>query len=83
MCSARSACSAPYSAESYGYGWEIAREGSLRIIWHSGWHGGSGLRAYNGIYPDHKATIIILANLDYVDPVLIVNNLEHMLFSTT
>jgi len=83
MCSARPSCSAPYTAESYGYGWEIAQEGSLHVFWHGGWHGGSGLRAYNGLYPDHKVTIIVLGNLDYTDPASIAQELEHMLFGTT
>ncbi len=33
-----------YTTSFYGYGWEIGREGSLRVIWHGGWHVGSGLR---------------------------------------
>jgi D-alanyl-D-alanine carboxypeptidase len=68
-----------YTGSHYGYGWVIDQEGSLRVIW----HGGSinGYRAYNGWYPDQKATIIILDNLDTADPVPIANALENMLFS--
>lgn len=80
MCSAQSACSAPYTAEAYGYGWEIAREGSLTVFWHSGRHGGSGLRAYNGLYPDHRVTITVLDNLDYADPAATAQALERLLF---
>jgi D-alanyl-D-alanine carboxypeptidase len=68
----------PYT-ESYGYGWGINQEGSLRVICHSGWI--SGFRAYNGWYPDHQTTIIILDNLDTADPVPIAIDLQGMLFS--
>jgi CubicO group peptidase (beta-lactamase class C family) len=67
----------PYK-ESYGYGWGINQEGSLRVISHSGWI--SGYRAYNGWYPDHQTTIIILDNLDTADPVPIAIDLQGMLF---
>ncbi len=67
-----------YTGSHYGYGWVIDQEGSLRVMWHNGWI--NGYRAYNGWYPDQKATISILDNLDTADPVPIANTLESMLF---
>ncbi len=66
----------------YGYGWVIDKEASPPVIWHNGLI--NGYRAYNGWYPDQKATIIILENLDNQntsDPVSIAITLQHMLFS--
>lgn len=57
--------------------------GDRQFLWNGGWHGGSGLRAYNGLYPEQKVTIIILGNLDYANPVPIANELERILFSKT
>lgn len=68
-----------YVGSHYGYGWVIDQEENLRVIWHNGWI--NGYRAYNGWYPDQRATIIILDNLDIADPVPVANTLEHMLFS--
>ena len=70
-----------YAGSHYGYGWVIDQERSLRVIWHNGWI--NGYRAYNGWYPDQKATIIILDNLDTADPVPIANALESLLFRNT
>ena len=61
----------------------VAQEGSLHVFWHGGWHEGTGFRAYNGLHPEQKVTIIILGNLDYANPMPIANELERMLFSTT
>ncbi len=63
----------------YGYGLVINKEASPPVIWHDGRD--SGYRAYNGWYPDQKATIIILDNLDTVDPTPIAQVLKSMLFS--
>lgn len=63
----------------YGYGWVIDKEASPPVIWHDGRD--SGYRAYNGWYPNQKATIIILDNLDTADPTTIAQVLESMLFS--
>lgn len=80
ICSPQSsACFAPYTVQRYDYGWEIDQEGGLKVIEHAGRI--TGYRAYNGWYPEQKATIIILDNLDTADPVPIANALESMLFS--
>ncbi len=63
----------------YGYGWVIDQELSPPVIWHDGRV--TGYRAYNGWYPDRKATIIILDNLDTANPDPIAINLQSMLFN--
>ena len=70
-----------YTGAHYGYGWNIAQEGSLRVISHDGHYPGAGYRAFNAWYPDQKTSIIILDNLDTTNPVFIANALENMLFS--
>jgi hypothetical protein len=50
-------------------------------LWHNSWI--NGYRANNEWYPEQKAAILILDNLDTADPVPIANGLENMLFSKT
>lgn len=63
----------------YGYGVVIDQEASPPVIWHDGRT--TGYRAFNGWYPDQKATIILLENLDTADPDPIAITLQSMLFS--
>jgi CubicO group peptidase (beta-lactamase class C family) len=54
----------------YGFGWELISFRDRRLVYHSG--GLSGFRAQFARFVDDKVTIIVLMNLDDVDPDVIV-----------
>jgi CubicO group peptidase (beta-lactamase class C family) len=68
------------SAAGYGYGWVIAKEqGPYRqVIWHNG--AVPGFKAYLGLYPATKTTIIVLSNLASTDELAIAADLELIVF---
>jgi D-alanyl-D-alanine carboxypeptidase len=57
----------------YGFGWELSTFRDRRLVYHSG--GVPGFRAQFARLVDDKLTIIVLMNLDDVDPDVIVRGL--------
>jgi CubicO group peptidase (beta-lactamase class C family) len=54
----------------YGFGWELVSFRDRRLVYHSG--GVPGFRAQFARFADDKLTVIVLMNLDDVDPDVIV-----------
>ena len=59
------------ASHPYGFGWQLAPALSRRAVHHGG--GIPGFRAYYARFIDDGLTIIVLMNLDDVDPITIVN----------
>ena len=57
----------------YGFGWELSSFRDRRLVYHSG--GMPGFRAQFARFVEDKLTIIVLMNLDDVDPDVIVRGL--------
>lgn len=55
----------PETAQAYGYGWFIGRQGPHRMIWHPG--NINGFVSINAIYPDDGLSIVLLSNLQSAD----------------
>jgi CubicO group peptidase (beta-lactamase class C family) len=58
------------TSHPYGFGWELVSFRSRRLVYHSG--GVPGFRAQFARFADDKLTVIVLMNLDDVDPDAIV-----------
>src|SRR5690606_1939148 len=65
----------------YGLGWQLAPLNGHRLVHHGGTMG--GFRAYFAQFVDDGLTVIILMNLDDVDPVAIVNGLAKLYLPPT
>ena len=58
------------TSHPYGFGWELISFQGRRLVYHSG--GVPGFRAQFARFVDDKVTVIVLMNLDDVDPDIIV-----------
>ncbi|MGE5837628.1 MAG: serine hydrolase domain-containing protein [Acidobacteriota bacterium] len=58
------------TSHPYGFGWELISFQGRRLVYHSG--GVPGFRAQFARFVDDKLTVIVLMNLDDVDPDIIV-----------
>ncbi len=73
-------CASPFVSAGYGYGWVIATEKApyRQVIWHNG--SIPGFKAYLGLYPASKTTMIVLSNVASTDELAIAAGLESIVF---
>lgn len=64
------------STYDYGFGWQLSTVLGRRAVHHGG--GMPGARAYYLRFPDDGLAVIVLMNLDDVDPVAIVNRIAEL-----
>jgi CubicO group peptidase (beta-lactamase class C family) len=65
----------------YGYGWQVGEHHGHRWVGHEG--GLFGFHNFMIFYPDDKAAIIVLCNIDTLDVVAIADGLEEIILPTS
>lgn len=63
----------------YGYGWHISRRAGHSALWHGGLL--PGFRSVLMRFPDDRATVIVLSNIETADVATIADRLAELLFA--
>lgn len=69
------------SEDKYGLGWGVGKESGLRVVGHSG--GQQGTSTDFQIVPEQRTGVVVLTNMDGLDPAKLATEILHILLGTS